>query len=200
MVSCSALTCFASSLSLVIPSKERVNKSFSLEHRWFTVLCWCQVCSKVIRLCIHKYPLFFRFISHCCCSVTKLCSIFWDPMECSTPGSSVLHCLGEFAQIHVPICSNSQWYYSTISSSAAPFSSCPQSFQVIRVFSNVSAFCIRWPKYWSFSISPSSEYLRLISCRIDWFDLLAVLSRVFSNTRIRKHQFVNAQASRWFRQ
>ena len=46
----------------------------------------------------------------------------------------------------------------------------------IRVFSNKSSHCIRWPKYWSFSfsISPSSEYSVLISFRIDWFDLLAV--------------------------
>ena len=43
-----------------------------------------------------------------------------------------------------------------------------------KVFSNESAFCIRWLKYWSFSISPSNEYLGLISFRIDWFDLLAV--------------------------
>ena len=50
----------------------------------------------------------------------------------------------------------------------------PSIFPGIRVFSNVSAFCIRWPKYWSFSISPSSEYLRLISCMIDWFDFFAV--------------------------
>ena len=46
----------------------------------------------------------------------------------------------------------------------------------VRVFPNESALCIRWPKYWtfSFSISPSNEYSGLISCRIDWFDLLAV--------------------------
>ena len=53
-----------------------------------------------------------------------------------------------------------------------PFSSCPQSF--IEVFSNDSALCIGWPKYWSFSISPSNEYSGLISFRIHWFDLLAV--------------------------
>ena len=47
-------------------------------------------------------------------------------------------------------------------------------FPSIRVFSNQSALCIRWPKYWSFSISPSNEYSGLISFRIDWFDLLAV--------------------------
>ena len=46
----------------------------------------------------------------------------------------------------------------------------------IRVFSNESALCIRWPKYWSFSfsINPSNEYLGLISLRIDWCDLLGV--------------------------
>ena len=44
-------------------------------------------------------------------------------------------------------------------------------FHSIRIFSNESALCIRWPKYWSFSISPSKEYSGLISFRIDWFDL-----------------------------
>ena len=47
----------------------------------------------------------------------------------------------------------------------------PSIFPSIRVFSNESALCIRWPKDWSFSISPSNEYSGLISFRIDWFDL-----------------------------
>ena len=50
----------------------------------------------------------------------------------------------------------------------------PSIFPSIRLFSNESALHIRWPKYWSFSISPSNEYSGLISFRIDWFDLLAV--------------------------
>ena len=50
----------------------------------------------------------------------------------------------------------------------------PSIFPSIRVFSNESVVHIRWPKYWSFSISPSNEYLGLISFRIVWFDLLAV--------------------------
>ena len=50
----------------------------------------------------------------------------------------------------------------------------PSIFPSIRVFSNESALCIKWPKYWSFSISPPREYSGLISFRIDWFDLLAV--------------------------
>ena len=75
------------------------------------------------------------------------------------------------------VCSDScpltWWCYLTISSSASPFSSCPQSFPA-SVFSNELALHIRWPKYWNFSISPSSEYSELISFRIDWFDLLDV--------------------------
>ena len=50
----------------------------------------------------------------------------------------------------------------------------PSIFPSIRVFPSESAFHIRWPKYWSFSISPSNQYSRLISFRIDWFDLLAL--------------------------
>ena len=50
----------------------------------------------------------------------------------------------------------------------------PSIFPSIRVFSNESVLCIRWPKNWSFSISPSNEYSGLISFRIDWLDLLAV--------------------------
>ena len=52
----------------------------------------------------------------------------------------------------------------------------PSIFPSIRVFSNKSVLCIRWPEYWSFSfsISPSNEYSGLISFRMDWLDLLAV--------------------------
>ena len=50
----------------------------------------------------------------------------------------------------------------------------PSIFPRIKVFSNESVLLIMWPKYWSFSISPSNEYSRLISFRIDWLDLLAV--------------------------
>ena len=50
----------------------------------------------------------------------------------------------------------------------------PSIFPSIRVFSDESALHLRWPKYWSFNISPSIEYSGLISFRIDWFGLLAV--------------------------
>ena len=75
----------------------------------------------------------------------------------------------------------------------------PSIFPSIRVFSNKLALHIRWPKDWSlsFSISPSNEYLGLISFRMDWLDLLAVqgiLSRVFANTTVQKHQFFHRSA------
>ena len=77
----------------------------------------------------------------------------------------------------------------------------PSIFRSISVFSNESALCIRWPKYWSFrfSNSPSNEHSGLISFRIDLFHLLAVkgLSRVFSSTTDRNHQFFTAKPSLW---
>ena len=62
----------------------------------------------------------------------------------------------------------------------------PSIFPSIRVFSNESALRLRWPKYWSFIISPSNDNSGLISFRIDWSDLLAVqgFSRVFFNVCI----------------
>ena len=70
-------------------------------------------------------------------------------------------------------------------------------FSSIRVFSSESVLHIRWPKYWnfSFSISPSNEYSGLISFRMDWLDLLSKgPSRVFSNTTVQKHQFLQRSA------
>ena len=74
----------------------------------------------------------------------------------------------------------------------------PSVFSSIRVFSNKLVLCIRWSKYWSFSfsISPSNEYSGLISFRIGLISLqFKGLSRVFSNTTVRKHQFFSAQLS-----
>ena len=93
-----------------------------------------------------------------------------DPVDCSTPGFPVLHHLPEFAQTHV------HWVGDVIQSSCHPLLLLPSIFPSIRVFSNESVICIKWPKYWSFSfnISPSNEYSGLISFRMDWFDFFAV--------------------------
>ena len=75
------------------------------------------------------------------------------------------------------VCSNScplrWWCYVTSSCSATLFSFGFQSLS-IRVYSSELALHIRWPKHWSFSISPPNEYSGLISFRMDWLDLLAV--------------------------
>ena len=103
-----------------------------------------------------------------CCSVAKLCPALWDSMDHSVSGFPVLHYLLELAQIHV------HWFSDAVSSSFVLFF-CPQSCPASRS-SPVSWLCIKWPKYWnfSFSISPSNEYSRLISFRIDLFDLLGI--------------------------
>ena len=108
--------------------------------------------------------------SHCCCLVAKLCLTLCDPMICSTPGFPVLHYPLKFAQTHV------HWVGDAIqpSHSLSPLLLVLSIFPSIRVFSNELALRIRWPNYWSFSISPSNEYSELISFRIDWFDFIAV--------------------------
>ena len=105
------------------------------------------------------------------CSVVKSCPTLCNPMDCSTSGFLVFHCLLEFTQTHVHGVSEATQY---------PILCHPllltSFFPSIRVFSNELDLHIRWPKYWSFSfsISPSNEYSELIAFRIDWFDLLAV--------------------------
>ena len=99
-------------------------------------------------------------------SVTQLCPTLCDPMDCSTHVSQSLLKLMSIELVmpskHLIFC--------------RPLLLLPSIFPSIRVFSNESALRIRWPKYWnfSFSISPSNEYSRLISFRMDWFDLLAI--------------------------
>ena len=89
-------------------------------------------------------------------------------MDCSTPGLPVHHQnlellkLMSTGSVHLILCH--------------PLPLSPSIFPSIRVFSNESSLCIRWPKYWSFSfsISPSNEHSGLISFRMDWLNLLAV--------------------------
>ena len=93
-------------------------------------------------------------------------------MNGSTPGFPVLHYLLEFHKllsIELMMPSSHLILFH-------PLLLLPSIFPSIRVFSSESALRIRWPKYWSFSlsISLSNEYSRLISFKIDWFDLLAV--------------------------
>ena len=92
-------------------------------------------------------------------------------MNCSTPGLPLHHQLLEFTHTHVHWVSDA---IQPVSSSDSLSSFCPQSSLAFRDFSTESSVCIRWPKYCSFSFSPSSEYSELSSLKIDWFDLFAV--------------------------
>ena len=144
--------------------------------------------------CYGKLPNFFQTNSCRRCSVAQLCPILCDPMDCSTPGFPVLHYLPELAQTQV----------RSVSDASQP--SCPVTpspltliFPSIRLCSNELALGIRWPKYWSFSISPSNEYSGLISFRINWFDLLPVqgtLKSLFQHYRL-KASILWHSASLW---
>ena len=95
-------------------------------------------------------------------------------MDCCTPGFSVHHQLPELAQAHVHRVSDAIQPSHHLLSPSQFIDLLPSIFPIIMVFSNESTLHIRWPKYWSFSISPSSEYSGLISFRIHWFDMLIV--------------------------
>ena len=101
----------------------------------------------------------------CCCSVAQSCPTHCNPMDCSTPGFPVLQSKLSFIELMIP---------SNHLILCRPLLLLPSIFASIRVFSNEPVLCIRWPKYWHFSISPSNEYSGLISFRMDWLDLLAV--------------------------
>ena len=128
-------------------------------------------------------------------SVSQSCLTLCDPMNRSTPGLPVRHQLPEFTQTHVHRVSDAIQPSHPLSSPSPPAFNLSQN----RVFSNESALCIRWPKYWSFSfnISPSNEYLGLISFIIAGLISLQSkgFSRVFSNTTVQKHQFFGTQTS-----
>ena len=116
-------------------------------------------------------PLYHTFVSFTLqvSSVAHSCPTLCDPMYCSMPCLLVHYQLPEFTL------SYGHWVGDVIQPSHPLSSPSLPTFNLpsIRVFSNESALCVRWQKYWSFSItiSPSNEYSGLISFRMDWFDL-----------------------------
>ena len=127
----------------------------------------------------------------------QLLSHVWlfAPMNCSTPGFPIFHHPLELAQTHV------RWVSDAIQPSHPLSSPSPPAFNLSqhRGLFNESVLCIRWPKYWSFSISPSNRCSGLISLGLTGLISLKSkgLSRVFSNTTAQKHQFFGAQPSLW---
>ena len=135
-------------------------------------------------------------------SVTQPCLTICDPMNHSTPGLPVHR--------HLPSSPRLTSIESMMPSShlilCRPLLPLPPIPPSIRVFSNESTLLMRWPKYWSFScstfsfsFSPSNEYSRLISFRIDWLDLLAVQGNFKSllQHHSSNHQFFSIQPSLW---
>ena len=121
-------------------------------------------------------------------SVVQSCPTLSNLMNYSTPGLPVHHQLPESIESVMP---SSHLIF------CCPLL-LPSIFPSILVFSNESALCSGWPKYWSFSfsISPSNEHPGLISSRMDSRELQSKgLSRVFSSTTVQKHQFFGAQLS-----
>ena len=136
-----------------------------------------------------RYIHVIFYIPHiCCCSVTKLCLTLCDPMDCSTPGSSVLHYLLEFAQTHV----QSWWCHPTILC-------CPLLLPSSGSFPMSQLFTLGGQ-----SMRDSASVLPM---NIQgWFPLgltglislvFKGLSRVFSSTTIPKHRFFSTQPSLW---
>ena len=119
--------------------------------------------------------------------VAQPCPTLCALMDHSTPGFPVHHQLLELTQTHV----QESMMASNQLILCHPLLLPPSVFPSIRVFSNESVLYIKWPKFWSFSfsISPSNEYLGLIPLQSKG------LSRVFSNTTVQKHQLFCAQSS-----
>ena len=125
-------------------------------------------------------------------------------MNHSMPGLPVHHQLPEFTKL---MCIESVMLSSHLIL-CRPLFLLPSIPPSIRVFSNESTLCMRWPKYWSFSfsISPSNEHLGLISFRMDWLDLLAVQGTCKSLLQhhsskasiLRRSAFFIVQLSEWF--
>ena len=121
-------------------------------------------------------------------SITQSCPTLCNPMDCSMTGFPVPHHLPKLAQVHVHCISD-------VIQPSHPLTPSSPSFNLSQHqdLSNESALCIRWPKYWNFSISPSNECSELISSRIDWFDLLAVQETLKS---LLQHHNVKASVPR----
>ena len=111
-------------------------------------------------------------------------------MNCSTSGFPVLHYLPNLLKL---------MFTESVKASnhlihCYPILLLPSMFTSIRVFSNESTLSIRWPIYWSFSVSPSSENSGLISFRIDWFNLHAVQGILKSLLQHPQFESVNSSA------
>ena len=138
----------------------------------FKISLWRQPLSKEVKGFSSKWPVRKLDLQPQFSSVTQSCPTLCDPIYCSMPGFPVHHQLLEPTKTHVhPVSDAIQPSYPQSSPSPPAF-----NLSQHQVFSNESVLHTGWPKYWSFSfrISPSSEYLALISFRIDRLNRLTV--------------------------
>ena len=150
--------------------------NLNTNREYITIVENFNISHSITELLSRNQQIYSRTRQHfkiCCCSVTRSCPVLCHSMDCSTPELPVLHHLPELAQTNV------HWVSDAIQPEVDAINLCPpllqpSIFPSIRVFFNESTLCIRWPKYWSFSFSPSNEYSGSVSFRIDWFDLFEV--------------------------
>ena len=135
-----------------------------------------------------------QFDLQCCNSVAKSCLTLWDPITAAHQAFlsfTISQNLLKLMSIELMMPSNHLIL-------CYPLFLLPSIFPSIRIFSNKLALTIRWPKYGSFSISPSSEYSQLVYFSTDWFGLCAVQGTLKSLLQHNlKHQFFSAQPSLW---
>ena len=135
------------------------------------ILCLLQIFKS--NLSDDTIPSLLSFYCHFhCCSVAQPVQLFKTPWTAASQASQSI----TNSQILLKLMSTMSVMPFNHFILCCPLLCLPSIFPSIRVFSSESVLHIRWPKYWSFSfsISPSNEYLGLISFRIDWFDLLEV--------------------------
>ena len=166
LLSCEHLDCRSVPVHLYIPDLARV--------------CWMK---KWVNESISQSQLTFGLLLLFSCSVMS--DSLWprgrQHIRSSCPPPSPRACSNS--------CPLNWWCHLTIWTSVVPFSSCLHFFWASETFP--VNWLIRWPKYWSFSLSSSNEYSGLIFFRTNWFDLLEEFlgfSRVFSNTTVQKCQ------------
>ena len=144
-------------------------------------------------LCISKHRYSH---AHCCCSVTKSCLTFCSALDCNTPGFSVLHYLPELAQTHA------RWVGDAIQPSHPLSSPSPPA----SIFLSIRSFLMSWLFTSDGQSIRTSASASVLPMNIqDWFPLgltglilqSKVLSRVFSNTTVQKHQFFGIQVLLW---
>ena len=169
------------------------------KHSYFSVLGFFHQACSVCFIISLKFLIFLTVMASFLSSVQFSRSVVSDYLQPHEPQHARPPCPSPTPRVHPKPCPLSWWCHSTISSSVIPFSSCPQSFPSIRVFSNELALHIRWPKYCSFSfnISPSMNIQDWFPLRwIGWISLhFKGLSRVFSNNTVQKHKLFSAQLS-----